>query len=378
MSINIERSVLKQIKNTLFKEKVVIIYGARRTGKTTLVREILSEYGDDAKYVNCENLINKESLETTNVEKLKAFLGDKKLVVLDEAQTIDRIGHILKLLVDTYPEMQIIATGSSSFQLSNQVGEPLVGRSREFILYPLSIGEMKNYEDLFYVEANLEKILRFGSMPSVLLKSDEDAVTELIQITSNYLYKDILAFEGLKKPSLVVDILKALALQLGSEVSLREVGDLVSSNHHTVMRYIDLLEKTHIIFSLDSLSRNPRNEIKRGKKIYFYDLGIRNTLIQNHNPLNIRNDIGALWENFCILEMMKKSQQEKRYYNHYFWRSRSQKEIDYIQEYGGTLHTYEFKWNPKKKASIPKLFKEQYPDSDYTLINKENYWKHLL
>jgi len=376
--MKIVRSIQNQIENALFKEKVIILYGARRTGKTTLVKSVLEKFGSDGKYINCESLVNKQALETTHIENLKTFLGDYKLIVLDEAQTVDRIGHVLKLLIDTYPDMQIIATGSSSFDLANQIGEPLVGRSRTFVLYPLSLTEIKNHRDMLYVESNIDRLLRFGSMPSVFGESEDESIDELDQITTNYLYKDILAFEGMKSPSFLISILQALALQLGNEVSLREIGQLVSASHNTVARYIDLLEKTHVIFSLNSLSRNPRNEIKRGKKIYFYDIGVRNTLIQNHNPLGVRTDTGALWENFCILEMMKSAQITRRKYNHYFWRSNSQQEVDYIQEYGGNLHAYEFKLNPKKKPIVPSQFKELYPEHDFATVNRENYWKYLI
>jgi hypothetical protein len=376
--INIKRNVIEKVKNTLFKNKVVIIYGARRTGKTTLVKEILKDYPENSRYINCEHLVNKDALASRNIEKLKSFLGNYKLIVLDEAQNIDSIGHILKLLIDTYPEIQIIATGSSSFDLANQTGEPLVGRSRSFLLYPLSLNELKSQYDLPFIEAKLEHFLRFGSMPSVFNLSNEEAIEELNQITSHYLYKDILIFEGIKKSQIIENLLKVLALQLGSEVSFREISQLIGITHNTVARYIDLLEKCHIVFSLDSLSRNPRNEIKLSKKIYFYDLGIRNSIIQNFNALDLRNDIGALWENFCIIERMKLQQTKNIYYNKYFWRTNTQKEIDYIEEYGGVLHTFEFKWNPKKKVPQPSLFKELYPENTFTIINKDNFWEFLL
>jgi len=376
--MNIRRSIQSKIEEVLFKNKVIIIYGARRTGKTTLVKAILENFKDETRYINCENLVNKEVLETQNIEQLKAFLGNYKLIVLDEAQNINRIGHVLKLLVDTYPEIQIIATGSSSFDLANQTGEPLVGRSRSFLLYPLSIQEITTEYDLLFVQSKLENYLRFGLMPPVFGLSEQEAIEELNQIASHYLYKDILAFDGVKQSSLVQNLLKALALQLGSEVSYRELGELVSTSHQTVARYIDLLEKCHIIFTLSSLSRNPRNEIKQGKKIYFYDLGIRNTLIQNYNILELRTDVGALWENFCILERMKLLQSRKQFYNQYFWRSSTQKEIDYIEEYDGILHTFEFKWSTRKHPEQPKLFAESYPQSTYDIINRENYWKYLI
>ncbi len=376
--MQIVRSIQKLISEALFKNKIIIIYGARRTGKTTLVQEILRNYESQGKYINCESLVNKEALETTNVEKLKAFLGNYRLIILDEAQNINKIGHALKLLVDTYPEMQIIATGSSSFDLANQTGEPLVGRSRNFTLYPLSLTELKNYQDLLFVQAKLESLLRFGSMPPVFGLSEEEAIEELNQITSNYLYKDILAFEGIKKSVIIQNLLKALALQLGSEVSFREIGELLGISHLTVIKYVDLLEKCQIIFILNSLARNSRNEIKQGRKVYFYDLGIRNSIIQNFNSLDLRTDIGALWENFCILERMKKAQSEKLFCNQYFWRTKSQQEVDYIEEYDGKLHSFEFKWSSKKSVKQPTLFAESYPNNTFSLINKENYWEYLI
>lgn len=376
--MTIKRALTKQISDSLFKNKVVIIYGARRTGKTTLVKEILEKYEGKSKYINCESLVNKTALESQNLTELRTFLGDYNLVVLDEAQNITKIGHTLKLLVDTYPEIQIIATGSSSFELANQTGEPLVGRARQFLLYPLSLQEISQEFDLLFVQSNLHNLLRFGSMPSVFNIPDEDAIEELNQITSNYLYKDILVFEGVKKSQIIQNLLKALALQLGSEVSLRELGELIGVNYLTVGRYLDLLEKCHIIFSLNSLSRNPRNEIKRGRKIYFYDLGVRNSIIQNFNPLDIRSDVGALWENFCILERIKLQQAKKQSYNAYFWRTNTQKEIDYIEEYAGILHTYEFKWNFKKQPKIPTLFSTIYPEHTFIVINQNNYWQFLI
>jgi uncharacterized protein len=376
--MNITRSIQSEIEESAFKQKVIIIYGARRTGKTTLVKEILNKYKTGGRYINCESLVNKQALETNNIDQLKAFLGDYRLVVLDEAQNIEKIGYVLKLLIDTFPEIQIIATGSNSFDLANQTGEPLVGRSRNFILYPLSLSEIKNWQDLFFVEAKLESILRFGSMPSVFNLTEEESKEELNQITTSYLYKDILAFEGIKKSKPIQNLLIALALQLGNEVSFRELGQIIGINHATVARYIDILEKSYIVFTLNSLSRNPRNEIKHGKKIYFYDLGIRNSLIQNYNNLNMRSDTGGLWENFCILERMKKAQSEKLFFNPYFWRTTTQKEVDYIEEHSGILHAFEFKWADKKKVKPPTLFLESYQNSLFSLVNNKNYIEYLL
>lgn len=374
----INRTIQSEIQSNLFKNKVIIIYGARRTGKTFLVKNILKDYGDYGRYLNCDDAQVQSSVNNENVEALLSFLGNYKLVVLDEAQNIPRIGHILKLLVDTKPDLQIIATGSSSFELANQTGEPLVGRARTYKLYPLSISEISPKQDSLTIKSKLENLLRFGSMPCVFGKDELEMTAELNQISNSYLYKDVLMFEGIKKSILIQNIIKALALQLGSEVSYREIGELVGVNYATVSKYIDILIKCNIIFELISLSRNPRNEIKRGKKIYFYDLGIRNSVIQNYNKLDSRNDFGALWENFCILEKLKKNQKDKTYSNTYFWRSSNQREIDYIEECGGILHTFEFKYNPKKIAKIPNAFQILYPNNTFNLINSDNFWKFLF
>jgi uncharacterized protein len=378
--MNITRTITSQIQDNLYRQRVIVIYGARRTGKTTIVNELLSSQKPEVrtKYINCDNLNDKQSLESDNLEQVKAFLGDYDLIALDEAQNVNRIGHLLKLLVDTYPELQIIATGSSSFDLANQIGEPLVGRKYTYLLYPLSLVEITKYKDLSYSKSKLESLLRFGCMPSVFGKSENEAIAELNLITSDYLYKDILLFEGIKKSRVIQNLLKAVAFQVGNEVSYREIGQLIGVSHVTVARYLDLLEKCHIIFSLSSLARNPRNELKQAQKFYFYDLGVRNALIQNFNNLDTRNDIGALWENFCILERMKLQQSRIVYYNPYFWRTTTQKEIDYIEEYGGVLNTFEFKWSPKKQATIPALFNEYYPNNTFTLINNDNWWRYLI
>lgn len=372
------RTIQTQIEEALFKNKVIILYGARRTGKTFIVKEILKKYGDEGRYLNCDEITVQQSMNIENSEELLSFLGNYKVVVLDEAQNINRIGHILKLLVDTKPELQIIATGSSSFDLANQTGEPLVGRSRNFVLYPLSIAEISDKKDSILIKSKLENLLRFGSMPSVINNSEIDMMTELNQITSHYLYKDILMYEGVKKSLLIQNILKAIALQLGSEVSYREIGELLDVNYSIIQKYVDILIKCNILFELPSLARNVRNEIKKGKKLYFYDLGIRNSIIQNYNRLDLRNDFGALWENFCILELLKKYQRDCIFSNYYFWRATTQQEIDFISEYNGIMHTYEFKYNPKKNPKIPKQFSEFYKDFEYDLINSDNFWKYLF
>jgi predicted AAA+ superfamily ATPase len=370
--MHVKREIQNHIQKNLFKGKVIIIYGARRVGKTTLVKQVLKEY-PESKYINCELLQYKTALETTNSEKLKDIIGNNKLVVLDEAQNIRDIGLILKIIVDTFPETQIIATGSSSFDLASKISEPLTGRMRKYTLYPFSINEVSREHSLTELMARMDRYLRFGFYPEVYDKSEEDSIEELNELASNYLYKDVLQYQNIKKPNLIIDLLRALALQLGSEVSIHELAKLLKQNSHTVLRYIELLEKSFVIFRLRAFSRNMRNEISKTQKIYFFDLGMRNSLIQNFNPLALRNDTGGLWENFCILERMKHLENNRKFVNSYFWRTYNQQEIDYIEEYGGMLHTFEFKYSSDKKATIPSAFSKSYPEYSFTVITPDNF-----
>lgn len=372
-----QRIISRKISSQIHMGKVIVIYGARRVGKTTLSKEILNSF-PKSKYVNCELHQNKVALETTNSEMLKSFIGSNELLVFDEAQQIQDIGSVLKIINDTFPEVKIIATGSSSFELGNKLMEPLTGRSRVYQLYPFSVEELFNHNDAVTVGAQLEKIMRFGLYPEVYLNSEEDAIEEINNIASNYLYKDILQFENIKKSDLLVNLLRALALQIGSEVSYQELSKLLKTNVHSIQRYIDLLEKAFIIFRLPSFSRNLRNEIAKGQKIFFNDLGIRNSLIQNFNPMLMRSDVGALWENFCILERMKQNQNNRRFVNTYFWRTYDQKEIDYIEETGGELKAFEFKFNPNAKSRYPKTFMEKYKNSSFSVVHPENVFTDFM
>ena len=377
----IKRSLQDQIEKQLYKDKVIILYGARRVGKTTLSKQILenqNKQGIKTLYLNCELISVKQKLETTNEQDLKDFLGDNKLVILDEAQHVQNIGLTLKIMIDTYPEIQIIATGSSSFDLVNQVGEPLVGRSRQFILYPFSMNELKAEFDLFKLSSKLDNILRFGTYPDVFGQSEEDAINELENIASNYLYKDILIYDNIKNSKILLELLQLLALQIGNEVSFNEIAQKINISTHTVIKYVDLLEKCFIIFTLRSFSRNLRNEVgRKSKKIYFYDLGIRNALISAFNSTDLRSDIGGLWENFCIVEKLKFNQANNLRVNQYFWRMYSGQEVDYIEEYNEKLNGYEFKYNPKAKAKKPSKFLETYPNTSFQIINSENWYKFL-
>jgi len=361
------RKIKTQIEHWLCKKKILILYGARQVGKTTLTKEILNAYGTDGRYINCETISQQAYFKDPNPQKIRTFLGNYKLIVLDEAQRIENIGLILKTLIDEYPDMQILTTGSSSFDLANKIIEPLTGRSIIFQLFPLSVQEIKDQHDLLYVEGHLENLLIFGSYPEIFNQPINDAQTLLGNLASNYLYKDILEFEQLKKSDLLIKLLKLLALQIGSEVNYHELATMLKTSSKTIERYIDLLEKTFVIFRLGAFSRNLRKEIGKACKIYFYDLGIRNALVNNFNPLDLRmiNETGALWENFCIVERMKYNQARNYLANTYFWRTYDQKEIDYIEESGGEVHAFEFKWNSTQKVKVPQEFLNTYKNSDF-------------
>jgi predicted AAA+ superfamily ATPase len=364
------------------KKPAIIVYGARQVGKTTLVKQILEKYPNNSNYINCELTYNKEPLETQDDKVLKTFLGDKKLIVIDEAQKITNIGLTLKIIIDTFPEYQIIATGSSSFDLSNKIKEPLTGRAFEFMLYPFSLKEIAAKYD-FSSPSILENILRYGLYPEVINRlyevSENSAREKLDEITGNYLYKDIFELENLKRPDIILKLLKALALQIGNEVSINELATLLKVNVNTIDRYLYLLEQSFVIFILHSFSRNLRKELGKKYKIYFYDLGIRNSLIQNYNSLDIRTDTGALWENFCIIERMKYNQVHHKFVNKYFWRTYDQKEIDYIEEHSGQLDGYEFKWGKEtRKYNPPRAFMDNYENATVKRIDRENYQEFLL
>ncbi len=370
--IVIKRMLEKNVVKKFFKGKAILILGPRQVGKTTLVKYLTGKFKDSLLFLNGDEADAREFLTNTTSSALKKIIGKNKVIVIDEAQRIENIGLTLKLLVENFPSRQIIATGSSSFELSNKINEPLTGRKFEYHLYPLSFHEMSNHTSFLEERRLLEHRLIYGYYPEVVTSSGEEKDI-LRELSGSYLYKDIFSFEQIKKPMLLEKLLQALALQIGSEVTYQELGRLVGADCVTVERYIDLLEKTFVIFKLPSLSRNIRNEIKKGRKIYFYDCGIRNAIIKSFNPLSMRQDVGTLWENFLISERIKSNHYSNKWVNAYFWRNHAQQEIDYIEEYEGKFHAYEFKWNPKKKAKFSKSFINGYPDSDTEVISTENF-----
>jgi len=369
------RIIQKQIQESLFQNKIVILYGPRQVGKTTLAKEILKKNNHlQTAYYLCESPDVEDALANKTAKQMKNFFGEKtELIVLDEAQSVPNIGRSLKLLIDTYPNLQLIVTGSSSFDLANALNEPLTGRYVDFFLYPLSVLELQTEFNEWETKNALNKTLVTGLYPEVFVSGQGKNQQILNRITDSYLFKDILKLENVKSPSKLKKLLQALAFQVGNEVSLNELGNLVDLDKNTVARYLDILQKAFIIVQLPAFSRNMRKEISKNNKIYFYDLGIRNSLIQNFNPLELRNDVGALWENFLIIERMKRNEYQQISSNNYFWRNYSQQEIDFIEESGGMLNCFEFKWNDRKKAKLPNSFKEAYPNHTFEVINQDNW-----
>lgn len=367
----INRDLERNIEGWLFKGKIIILYGARQVGKTTLAKKLLKKHGQLSDYFNCEIASIRQALEKEDPISLRKFLGDGRLVVLDEAQKVKNIGLILKLLNDTYPDTQIIATGSSSFDLANKINEPLTGRALEFTLYPFSLRELKNFYKNYELDGQLENLLIYGLYPEVVKSGLPDARQLLDNLSNKYLYQDILIFNRIKKSGLIVKLLQLLALQIGNEVSINELAVNLQCSRDTVVNYLDILEKAFIIFRLRAYNRNQRKEITKKQKIYFVDLGIRNSLISRYNELAVRDDTGALWENFCVSERLKKIQADNLSCQKYFWRTIDQKEVDYAEEYNDRLDGYEFKWG-KGKASAPKEFLA-YKNSSVSLINRDNY-----
>jgi len=372
----IKRDIQANIEKWLFKEKVIILYGARQVGKTTLVKELLKKYANEDAYFNCEIIGIKQALETADPIALRNFLGKGNFFVLDEAQKVQSIGLILKLLIDTYPDLQIIATGSSSFDLADQVSEPLTGRALEFTLYPFSLREVKSIFPKQSINGILEKFLVYGAYPEIIQSSQDEARQLLDNLSSKYLYKDILFFDRIKKPNLLISLLQLLALQIGQEVSINELANQLRCSRDTIVNYLDILEKSFIIFRLRAYSRNHRKEISKKQNIFFVDLGIRNSIISRYNVLAVRDDLGFIWENFCVIERLKKLQTENIYCQKYFWRTQDKKEIDYVEEYDDRLDGYEFKWN-KGKAPKPKEFLS-YHNSTVELVNRDNIEDNFL
>lgn len=373
-----KRELFSIIKERCFQGKVILLLGARQVGKTTLLKTLIQEETREVLFLNCDDPQVVSYLTNRNLRELQSLVGTNKFIVIDEAQKVDNIGLTLKLMVDNISDVQIIATGSSAFELRNKLNEPLTGRKFEYQMYPISTNEIMQTEGLLDVSRLLETRLIYGSYPDILTHSG-DARDLLTTLTDSYLYKDILSSDNLRKPELLDKLLRALALQVGSEVSYNELAQIINSDTKTVERYIDLLEKCYIIFRLHGLSRNLRNELKRAKKIYFYDNGVRNAVIQQFAPVEMRNDMGQLWENFFISERIKYNHYTRHHCNIYFWRTTSQQEIDYIEESDGQMSAFEMKWNPKKgNTRLPEAFLRAYDIKETAIITPDNYWDWLV
>ena len=371
----IVRTLQTDLQKRLFKGKAILLFGPRQCGKSTLIETMLGN--TDHYYMNGDEADIRETLSNTTSTKLKAIVGNKKVVFIDEAQRIPNIGLTLKLFTDQLKDVQVIATGSSAFELSSQVNEPLTGRKYEYMLFPLSFGEMVQHHGLLTERRLIEHRLLYGYYPEIVTKQGEEK--ELLKLLAeSYLYKDLLILEQVKKPALLEKLLKALALQVGCEVNYHELAQTIGADGKTVDRYIDLLEKTFVIFRLPALNRNVRNEIKKGKKVYFYDCGIRNAVINNFKPLQSRTDVGALWENFVIAERMKFLRYHGKDAKQYFWRTKQQQEIDLIEEIEDGMTAYEIKWNSKERVRFSQTFTENYPVSKTAAISPGNVEEFLM
>jgi len=359
--------------------KVLAVFGPRQVGKTTLLQDYLSKTNLKYKLDSGEDIRVQEVLSSQDFPKLIEYAEGYELLAIDEAQKIKNIGQGLKIIIDHIPEVKIIVTGSSSFELAGQIGEPLMGRKTALTLFPISQIELNKLYNNFELKNKLEEYLIYGSYPEVVSADSLSEKRKLLnEITNSYLLKDVLQLDKIKNSKILLDLLRLISFQTGNEVSLNEIAIQLGIDSKTVARYLDLFEKAFVVYNLRGFSRNLRKEITKKSKYYFYDNGIRNAIISNFNPLELRDDIGSLWENFLFSERLKKQEYQNIYSNNYFWRTWDQKEIDFIEERNGKLFGYEFKWNNKKTAAPPKDWKAAYPNSEFQIINKENYLDFLL
>ena len=363
-----------QVNKSLEEGLVVIIYGARQVGKTTLARMLLKDYQKPL-YINADEVSERLRLQNKNSYEIKDYFGDADIVVIDEAQRIENIGLTAKLVHDTYPEIKLLLTGSSSLDLASKIKEPLTGRSWEYTLYPLSLSEVATTNQA--KENAMGKALVYGSYPGIWSMSFDEAAERLRLLATNYIYRDAFALQTIFDDTVMYNLLQLLAFQLGNEVSYNELANTLQISQKTVMRYVDLLEKARIVYRLRQYRRNERSVVGKLRKVYFYDLGIRNGIVDNFKPLQLREDKGALWENFCLNERQKSQQQTRHYVKQFYWRNRSKQEIDLIEESSGTIKAYEFKFSPKKTVALPKSFQELYPNIELQVMNPENFIRLL-
>lgn len=371
-----QRTIEKSIKAKLFKGKVIIIYGPRQVGKTTLSKKIMNESGVKFLYIQADIASSRELISKPEPKHLKAVFGEAELVVIDEAQNIHNIGAILKTFVDTYPEVQIIATGSSSFDLANKTKEPLTGRVYEFFLYPLSVEEISNNSLLEY-KAREDFLMKYGFYPGIVNVGIDEAKKNLEMIQESYLYKDIFTYENIKKPEILRRLVTVLAFSIGSSLSVNSIASEIGTTAKTIDRYLDLLEKMFVIKRLYGFSRNLPNEIKKGFKVFFIDIGIRNSVIKNHNDISHRDDIGGLFENLFVMERIKYQNNHEIQANRYFWRTYNNIEVDYVEEKDGNLYAFECKFKDRPSRGL-KIFQEEYKNSKSVVVHKDNLFESIF
>lgn len=365
----IDRTLRSRIEGKIGRGKAIMLIGPRQVGKTTLIMQFLQN--KDYLFFDGDDPVTRTTLDTPNTEQLRRLLGDSKTIFIDEAQRITNIGLTMKIIVDQFKDVQLWISGSSSFTLFNELNEPLTGRKWEYELFPISWEELENEIGYLAIERQLENRLVYGMYPDVINNPGEEV--EILQnLVSSYLYKDILSYAGIRKPDVLDKLVRGLALQVGSEVNYTELSQLVGVDRNTVEKYITVLEQGYVIFRLPSYSRNVRNEIRKGRKIYFYDNGIRNMIIGSMNELQLRSDVGPLWENFLVSERIKQNRYKMTLAKSYFWRTNQQQEIDYVEEIGINLKAFEFKWNSKKRVVISKTFTDTY-HAEGMVINRDNF-----
>lgn len=370
---HVPRALLDRLTRAVAPGKVVVLYGPRQVGKTTLLRRYVREHDPEALFVSGEDPPVREQLEGQSVARLAAFVGGRRTLIVDEAQRLREVGLILKLLVDHLDGLRVIATGSSSFDLAAATGEPLTGRKKTLLLLPLAQLELGAIEGPHETSARLPTRLVYGSYPEVaLLDSDEERALRLRELVSSYLFRDVLQVEGVRHSSRLLRLVQLVAHQIGAEVSLNELGTQLGLSKNTVDRYLDLLEKCFVLYSRGGFSRNRRKEISRSRRYYFYDNGIRNAVVANFNPVPLRDDIGALWENYILTERMKRNLYTGHLADSYFWRTYDRQEVDLIEEWNGALHATEAKWSPRR-VKPPAGFRRAYPDATFRVVHQKDY-----
>jgi predicted AAA+ superfamily ATPase len=374
--MSILRQISSDIENDFFKGKIIVILGARQVGKSTLIQMLPKCKSNNTLWLDGENADVQQLLKNVSSERLKQLTSNQKIVVIDEAQKIENIGSVLKLFADYCKDVQVLASGSSAFELRNSLNEPMTGRKFEYKLFPLSFGEMVNHSNVLDEIRQLPQRLVYGYYPEIVT-TPKDSERLLRFLADSYLYKDIFLFKGIKKPEKMLELLKLLSWQIGSEVNYNELSRILKIDNQTIESYIEMLEQAFVIYKLPAYYNNHRTELKKSKKIYFNDLGIRNALINDFRFIEVRNDAGALFENFIVNEFRKKNEYDRIFANFYFWRNTEQREIDLIIEKNNTLHTYEIKWNPNQKAKLTKSFTNIYGSTEFKVIHRDNFFEFL-